>query len=199
MTPRWIVSEKSSTLPGTWSPVTDTASAPTAAGAPASRPRAAAAPSISPSMSAMSARLSISPIVCVPTSRPSRSTVTRSHRSKTSSSRCETKMTLRPCATSSRVALKTRSISGLLRVAVGSSRIRSRASRTRSRAISTSCRSPIASDSTAACNGTCARPSPSSVRRARSESRRLRYRSGTSIPPRKMLSSTLSSGTRLSS
>ena len=36
-------------------------------------------------------------------------------------------MTLRPWATRSRVALKTRSISGLLRVAVGSSRISRRA------------------------------------------------------------------------
>ena len=57
-------------------------------------------------------------------------------------------MTLRPWATRSRVALNTRSISGLLSVAVGSSRISRRASRTSRRAISTSCRSPIESVST---------------------------------------------------
>ena len=88
-------------------------------------------------------RRSISLISCVPTRIPSRSTVTRSHSSKTSSSRCDTKITLRPCATRSRVALNTRSISGLLSVAVGSSRMSRRASRTSRRAISTSWRSPI--------------------------------------------------------
>ena len=68
-------------------------------------------------------------------------------------------MTLRPCATRSRVALNTRSISGLLSVAVGSSRMSRRASRTSRRAISTSCRSPIESDSTAVPSCTWRRPS----------------------------------------
>ena len=104
-------------------------------------------------------RRSIAWISCVATRWPSRSTVTRSQSSKTSSSRCETKMTLLPCATRSRVALNTRSISGLLSVAVGSSRMSRRASRTRRRAISTSCRSPIESDSTAVPSWTWRRPS----------------------------------------
>ena len=82
-------------------------------------------------------------------------------------------MTLRPCATRSRVALNTRSISGLLSVAVGSSRISRRASRTSRRAISTSCRSPIESVSTAVPSGTWRRPSWSRTPRACSERRRL--------------------------
>src|SRR5277367_3420729 len=61
--------------------------------------------------------------------RPSRSTVTREHRSNTSPSRCETKMTLLPALASSRTPAKTRSISRSPRVAVGSSRIRMRALR----------------------------------------------------------------------
>ena len=62
------------------------------------------------------------------------------------------------------MALNTRSISGLLSVAVGSSRMRRRASRTRRRAISTSCRSPIESDSTAVPSWTWRRPSWSRTR-----------------------------------
>ena len=72
-------------------------------------------------------------------------------------------MTLRPCATRSRVARNTRSISGLLSVAVGSSRISRRASRTSSRAISTSWRSPIESVSTGVPSCTWRRPSWSST------------------------------------
>ena len=149
MRPLSSVSETSSTLPGTLSPVDpdDRLARPgqrRARGRPCAR-----APSISPSMFSISVRRSIAWISCVATRWPSRSTVTRSQSSKTSSSRWETKMTLLPCATRSRIALNTRSISGLLSVAVGSSRMSRRASRTRRRAISTSCRSPIESDSTA--------------------------------------------------
>src|SRR5271155_2921568 len=50
---------------------------------------------------------------------PSRSTVTREHRSNTSPSRCETKMTLLPALASSRTPAKTRSISRSPRVCRG--------------------------------------------------------------------------------
>src|ERR1700733_274301 len=80
-----------------------------------------------PSMSSTMLCRFISAAGCEAIIRPSRSTVTREHRSNTSPSRCETKMTLLPALASSRTPAKTRSISRSPRVAVGSSRIRMRA------------------------------------------------------------------------
>ena len=130
--------------------------------------------------------------------RPSRSTVTREHKSNTSPSRCETKMTLLPALASSRTPAKTRSISRSPRVAVGSSRIRMRALRLSARAISTSWRSAMERSSTMVSGRTSLRPSrvsrPWTCRRSSARERKL-----APTRPSRMFSSTVNAGTRLSS
>ena len=81
-----------------------------------------------------SSSASASPTVC-----PSRSTVTRSASSKTSCSRCETKMIPTPSSRRVRTSEKSDATSSSVSELVGSSRTRTRASIESARAISTIC------------------------------------------------------------
>ena len=84
-----------------------------------------------------------SPCCAVTTCRPSRNTVARSHRAKTSSRRWLTNRIATPRSRRRRTIVNSRSTSWADSDAVGSSRIRTRASTDRALAISISCWSAI--------------------------------------------------------
>ena len=166
-------------------------------------PRRAAGTS-RPTINSASRALSASGVARVATSRPPRSTATRSETRSTSSSLWLMKITDSPCATSWRSVAKSDCASAGVSTAVGSSRIRMRAPGwprsprrcpdTSAFRISTRWRSPTDSAPTRASGSTCSpKRRPVSASRARAAPRRENGRHSGSLP-----SITLSSTDRLS-